>query len=99
MSHQKILLHLEAPGIDDSYPVGRAQSHEGARAVLGNSHADGLNGLGPDAGDLEADLLDDLMVGRVDDGDGPADLRGDPGCVRVACYQVDCQNRDWCLTN
>ena len=53
--------------IDDRDAVGRAKSDEGGLAVLGDAHADRLDRLRLHAWDLEADLLDDLVLDRIDD--------------------------------
>src|SRR5205823_5487617 len=83
-------------GIDDRDTIGRAEGNEGGLAVFGHADAHGLDGLAPQARNVERDLVGHHSLGRVDDRNGAADLRRYPhfgiitlelGEARAGIYQ------------
>src|SRR4051812_12712084 len=83
LADQIVFLHLEGRRVDLGDAVRRSQRHEGPLAVLRDPDPDGLDGVRRNAGDLEADLVDHLLLRSVDHADCAADLRRYPDLLAV----------------
>src|SRR6185295_12988446 len=78
LADEEVFLDLERGRIDDGDAVGRAKRHEGQLAVAADAHADGLDRVRRDAGNLEGDLGQDLARLGIDHADLAADFGADP---------------------
>src|SRR5271168_5064837 len=75
---QKIFRHGMACDVDHRDAIGRTERDKGGFVVLGDADPDRLDGLTPQARNVEDDLAGDGVFDRIDDRDCAADLGGDP---------------------
>src|SRR5262249_17312711 len=83
LADQEVLFDFEGGRIDDRDAVGRAQRHERQLGVAADAHADWLDGVSIDAGNLKGNLGQDLACVGIDHGDLAADLGADPNLRSV----------------